>query len=115
MGRKRVVVEKVEVPANIVAEVVADMGAVAEVGPKAAAAAEVGVQVIDTADLGYRGLDTADYDFLGFGREEGSKNHAEGWEEFGFEGSGLDVELGVVRSAVEEEHLAEEAVEVVVS
>lgn len=68
MGRKSEVVEKVEVPENIVAEVVADMGAVAEVGPKAAAAAaEVGMQVIDIADLGSLGLDTADYDFRGFG------------------------------------------------
>lgn len=55
-------IEKVEVPESIVAEVVADMGAVVEVGLKAAAAAaaEAGVEVIDTADLGYLGLDTAD-------------------------------------------------------
>lgn len=51
-------IEKVEVPESIVAEVVADMGAVVEVGLKAAA--EAGVEVIDTADLGYLGLDTAD-------------------------------------------------------
>lgn len=61
MRRRSAVIEKVEVPESIVAEVVADMGAVVEVGLKAAAAAaEAGVEVIDTADLGYLGLDTAD-------------------------------------------------------
>lgn len=113
--RTRSAAEMVEVAESIVAAVVADTGAVVEAGLQAAAAVAA-VEVIDTADLGFLEFDTADLGFLGFGWAGGSKNLAERQAEFDFEGTGCEVELAVVCSAVKvaEEHLGEEGLEVLV-